>query len=129
MPQSVINSLEKMLDFCTQKQKSISKNIANIGTKNYQREDIQFKDVLSNSILPELKTTETKHISGYTNSEESNFELTHDKSTDLVSGVNNVDIDKEMTEMAENTLKFKFAARKIGDYYKNLDRVIKGGGA
>lgn len=130
MAQSVINSLEKMLDFCTQKQKIISKNIANIGTKNYQREDIQFKDVLANSTLPELKTTEVKHIQTLNGSPEGpGYEITHDSSADLVSGINNVDIDKEMTEMAENTLKFKFAARKISDYYKNLDRVIRGGGA
>lgn len=129
MPQSTVNSLEKMLDFCSQKQKIISKNIANIGTKNYQREDVQFKEVFSSSLLSELKTTDAKHIPSLNNSDDNNFEIVTDKSTDLVSGTNNVDIDKEMTEMAENTLKFKFAARKMGDYYRNLQKVIRGGGA
>jgi flagellar basal-body rod protein FlgB len=130
MPQSVINKLEDMLEFCTQKQKVLSRNIANIGTKDYQREEVKFKDVLDSSMLPELKTSDPEHFSTFTpESEVNNFEIVRDDSTDKVSGINNVDIDKEMTEMVENTLKFKFAARKIGDYYKLLQEVIRSGGS
>ncbi len=45
-----------------------------------------------------------------------------------VSGVNNVDIDKEMSELAANALLFRFSSKKIGDYYRGLQNVIKGGG-
>ena len=34
-----------------------------------------------------------------------------------------------MTELASNTLNFQFAAKKINDYYKEIQAVIKAGGA
>lgn len=127
MPQPIEKSLERMLDFCTQKQKVISKNIANIGTENYQREDIKFKDILNENIAV-MKTTNIKHFpTSDGTTDQGQFEITEDKNNDLTSGVNNVDIDTEMAEMAENTLKFKFAAKKMGDYYKNIQNVIKSG--
>jgi hypothetical protein len=46
----------------------------------------------------------------------------------MESGINNVNIEKEMSELAENTLRYKFASRKVGDYYRTLQKVIKGGG-
>ena len=39
-----------------------------------------------------------------------------------------MDIDQEMSELAANSIQFRFASRKIGDYYRNLQNVIKGGG-
>ncbi len=124
MPQPVVKSLEKMLDFCVQKQKTISKNIANVGTENYRREDVSFKEILDGNIASEIKSTNNKHFT-FSN-QENQFEITKDNSEDLASGINNVDIDREMAELAENTLKFKFAARKMSSYYKNIQNVIKG---
>jgi hypothetical protein len=31
-----------------------------------------------------------------------------------------------MAELAENSIHFKFAAKKIGEYYKNIQDAIKG---
>lgn len=127
MPGSTIKLLEDFSRYCAVKNKVISKNIANIGTQNYQREDVVFKDVLNENISSLLKTTELQHI-GMSNGETSpDYEIKIDKSADNVSGVNNVDIDKEMSELAENTLNYKFATKKIGDYFKNIQMVIKGG--
>lgn len=127
--QPVVKSLEKMLDYCAQKQKVISRNIANIGTEHYQRQDLQFKDILSGQLNTHLKVSEDRHFNSLGNSlTGSQYELTHDTTEEKLSGINNVDIDKEMAEMAENTLRFKFAARKMSDYFKSLQNVIKGGG-
>jgi len=126
---STIKTLEKMLGYCTQKQKIVSKNIANIGTKNYQRQDVQFKELLNDN-YHELRVTNRKHF-GFPNENgpvDEKFEIITDTSTDKISGENNVDIDTEMAEMAENTLKFKFASKKAGDYYRNLQNVIKTAG-
>lgn len=127
MQGSTIKLLEDFARFCAVKNKVISKNIANVGTQNYQAEDVKFKDVLNDNISSMLKTTEPQHI-GFTSDEASpGYEITIDKSRNNVSGVNNVDIDKEMAELAENTLNYKFASQKIGDYFKNIQMVIKGG--
>lgn len=128
MSQPVEKSLIRMLDYCTQKQKVLSRNIANIGTENYQREDIKFSDVLSDNMSSVLKTTNPKHFPVKDGLDpENKFEIETDKSKDLSSGMNNVDIDTEMAEMAENTLKYKFASKKMGDYFKLIQEVIKSG--
>lgn len=123
---TTIQSLEKFISYCSAKNKVISKNIANIGTENYQREDVSFNQIFSDN-LNQLKTTKTNHIKAIeTNPKD--FEVFTDKEKENVSGVNNVDIDKEMAELAVNSIQFRFASKKISDFYKNLQNVITGGG-
>jgi len=126
---SAINKLESFINLCSLKQKVIAENIANIGSENYKRKDIDFQDSLNELISKNLKITREKHI-GYGNTiGTGKYEIVEKGGIPEASGINDVDIDKEMAELAETSIKFKFAARKIGDYYKNLQRVIKGGGA
>ena len=120
-----IKVLEDFIDYCSLRNKVISKNIANIGTQNYKREDVVFKDLL-NENMSMLKTTDPKHFGSVNFKSENTIKV--DKSKDMVSGVNNVNIDEEMAELAKNTLQFKLASKKIGDYFKILQGVIKGGG-
>jgi flagellar basal-body rod protein FlgB len=126
MQSSGIKSLEKFIDYCSTKNKVISKNIANIGTENYKRQDVDFKSILSDN-MGQMKASNPKHLKLPANNKPG-FEITKDKSLDNVSGVNNVDIDQEMSELAANSIQFRFASRKIGDYYRGLQNVIKGGG-
>jgi len=127
MPVSVIKQLETFANFCVEKNKVISKNIANTGTADYRREDIVFKNLLSENMSAQLKETDSKHFGANTvDTGDQYFERVFDDSPAMNSGANNVDIDKEMAELAENTLKFKFVSKKVGDYYKNLQEVIKG---
>jgi flagellar basal-body rod protein FlgB len=125
MAVSSIKLLENLIDFCSLKNKVISKNIANVGTQNYKREDVQFKSFMV-ELNSAVKLTNEKHIEA---AQQDNpfYELSRDKEKEMLSGINNVDIDKEMSQLAENTLLFKFASRKIGDYYRGLQNVIKGG--
>lgn len=125
MQSSGIKNLEKFIDYCSVKNKVISKNIANIGTENYKRQDVNFKEVLNS--VGEMKATNPKHLKLPEINQE-NFEISKDKSLENTSGINNVDIDKEMSELAANSIQFRFASRKIGDYYRGLQNVIKGGG-
>ena len=126
MPTSV-KLLQNLLDYTSEKNRVIAKNIANIGTEGYQRQDVVFKEILNESSNSLLKTDNSKHLSGLAESSNaSKFEYITDKSDSMDSGINNVSIEKEMSELAENTLRFKFASKKVGDYYRNLQRVIKG---
>ena len=120
--------LAKLLDYSTVKQKVLSKNIANIGTSGYQREDVKFNKVLNDSITSSLKATSSRHIgfSKVSMQSGSEFEIVKDESTEKTSGINNVDIDQEMAELAKNNLTFRFAARKLSGYYRTMQKVIKG---
>jgi flagellar basal-body rod protein FlgB len=42
----------------------------------------------------------------------------------MESGINNVNIEKEMSDLAENTLRFKFATKKVAEYYKTIQNVL-----
>lgn len=120
-------ALENLLNYSSVKGKVISENIANIGSKDYQRKDVKFQNILDDNMESVMKVTNGKHMGGSGNVVPgSKFEIVADKNDEMVSGVNNVDIDREMAEMAENTLRFKFASKKLGTYYKNLQNVIKG---
>jgi len=131
MPRFETKSLENYLGYLSVKNYTIANNIANMGTENYKREDVKFKDVLDNAINDGgIKLTNNRHIEfdGTLAGEKKSFEIVEDEHVDYFSGKNNVDIDKEMSELAENTIKYKFATKKIGKYYKNLQDVIRNGG-
>ncbi len=133
MSQPILKLLEQTLDYTTVKQKLISKNIANISSKDYHREDIKFDDFLSMERKGQLKATENKH---FTTGEvklsgQSNFKIIQDNNGDNngdnVSGFNNVDMDTEMADMAQNSILFRLAARRMNFYFSQLQTVIKGG--
>lgn len=126
---STVKLLENLLNYCALKNKVIANNIANVNTENYKREDVSFKNLLNENTNSLLKTTENRHISSFNSSlsNDPQFKIVIDESEDNVSGINNVNIEREMSELAENTLRFKFASKKIGDYYRTLQNVIKGG--
>lgn len=125
-----VKLLQNLLDYCAVKNKTIAKNISNIGTENYKREDVVFKNLLDENVNSYLKTSGSKHIANLqvNNNQDSKFDIVLDENDNMESGINNVNIDKEMTELAENTLRFKFASKKVGNYYRNIQNVIKGGG-
>jgi len=123
MSTSNIKLLEDFIDYSSLRNKVISKNIANIGTQNYNREEVVFKDLFAEN-LASLKTTNPKHI-GQNTFESENSVIT-DNSKDMVSGINNVNIDEEMAELAKNSIQFKFASLKISGYFRTLQSVIKG---
>ena len=125
MPESV-KILQNLLDYCSVKNKVIAKNIANIGTENYKREDVAFKDVLADNVNTLLKTSNDKHIVALSSesSNHPNFEFSEDQSTGMDSGINNVNIEREMSDLAENTLRFKFASKKVAEYYKTIQNIL-----
>jgi flagellar basal-body rod protein FlgB len=127
---SSVKLLTNLLDYCVEKNRVISKNIANIGTENYKRQDVSFRDILSENVSSMMNTTNPKHIKAVDpeNSAESKFQTVYDESENMISGANNINIEREMSELAENTLRFKFASKKVGDYYRSMQNVIKGGG-
>ena len=124
-----IKQLENLISYLVVKNNVLSKNIANIGTENYKREDVVFKNLMSENMNSALRTTNPKHYGSNSSAFVGgrNFQMVYENDDDAVSGINNVDIDKEMTELAETTLLYRFASRKIGNYFKNIQNVIRGG--
>lgn len=109
--------LEKLLDYSALKHKVIGQNIANADTKGYKRRDIEFKELLQSN-MQDLQSSQSKT---------SPFNVKIDEESPVISEGNNVDINREMADMAQNSIMFKFATKKLSGYYQSLQSVIKGG--
>ena len=128
MAASNINLLENYISHLSTKNKVISQNIANIGTTDYTRQNVKFQDVLTGEINSSIKKTNNKHINlpapqgtGIQNG------IFLDKTKESNGGINNVDIETEMAELAENAINFKFTSKKIASHFQLLREVIRGG--
>lgn len=128
MSEPTVVMLEKLIGYASTKQKVINKNIANLSTENYQREEVTFQDFLSDSSNGNLNISNSKHIEIQSPKNlEANLSVVKSSTGEMHSGVNNVDVEKEMAELAENTIVYKFAIRKLSGYFKSVQNVIKGG--
>ena len=128
MAQSNIELLKNYIGHLSSKNRVISKNIANIGTGGYVRQDVKFDSILQNEMSSKMKTSNSKHIRMIAPTEiGTSNEIFSDKSKEPNGGINNVDIETEMAELAQNAINFKFTSRKISGHYRGLREVIKGG--
>jgi len=123
-----IKLLENYIGQLATKNKVISQNIANIGTEGYVRQNIKFQDMFESELNGSIKRTNSRHIQLSSADDlgiKNNIFL--DKSKEPNGGINNVDIETEMAELAENAINFKFSSKKIAGHFQQLREVIKGG--
>lgn len=128
MVESNIKLLESYIGHLSTKNKVISHNIANIGTEGYIRQNVKFNEVFEGELNDNIKKTNNRHIQLSSPEDlgiKNNIFL--DKSKEPNGGVNNVDIETEMAELAENAINFKFSSKKIAGHFQQLREVIKGG--
>jgi flagellar basal-body rod protein FlgB len=128
--------LAKALDAYALRHKAISSNIANIGTVGYRSQGVSFEDQLSGAIngpKVETATTNPNHLTSTSSPTDLASPAIVDSAQDedgaadpTASGVNDVDIDREMTELAKNQLRFKFASKLLGDSFRTLQKSIRG---
>lgn len=121
-------TLEKSLDFATAKNRTISSNLANIDTPNYKSKDVVFKDLLNDQINRSLvaKRTNEKHIAFNSHLQNSYRVVTKDHLTYNNNG-NNVDVDKEMSELAKNQIYYQSLIDRLNGKFHSLETVIRGG--
>ncbi|WP_186577478.1 flagellar basal body rod protein FlgB [Aquibacillus kalidii] len=126
---NTVNSLERALDYSSVKNKTISNNIANVDTDNYKAKSVVFKDALSKEMNSTFvaKRTNVKHIPFQSSSLEGSFRVVTDKGSTYNHNGNNVDIDKEMTELAENQIYYQAIVDRLNGKFNSLQTVLKGG--
>jgi flagellar basal-body rod protein FlgB len=128
--------LNKALDTYVLRQKVTSSNIANINTVGYRAQTVTFDEELDSALklgTPQLTTTNANHLhsaeqeAGQKSAKIVDAASIGEISNDpYASGVNNVDIDHEMTALAQNQLKFKYASRLIADTFRGIQKSIRG---
>ena len=126
--------LGKALDAYALRQKVIASNIANIATAGYHSQTVSFEDELSGALQDsQISGTQThqRHIPiGAPSAADPTIQVANTNTgpgmPPNTSGVNDVDIDNEMAELAKDQIRFRFAARMIADTFKGIQKSIRG---
>ncbi|RDY72164.1 flagellar basal body rod protein FlgB [Halobacillus trueperi] len=124
---STFTSLENALDYSSAKNRAISNNIANVDTPGYKAKGVAFKDVLDqeHSFL-QAKKTNDRHLP-FTNDAGEPYRTFTKTNTVYNHNGNNVDIDKEMNELAQNQIQYQALVDRMSGKFRSLESVIRGG--
>jgi flagellar basal-body rod protein FlgB len=125
---SLMNLTERFLDLAVQRQSLIASNLANVDTPGYKTVDVDFQSELKSAMgeEPALAVTNPRHIRVSTagRSGPSRVEV---EGLPQRNDLNNVNIDREMTQTATNAMKFSMAAQFLGRTFGALKSAINGG--
>ena len=113
---SGIDQLQLFLDYAARKQQVINSNIANIETPGYQAKQYEFEQLFQEAIrLPvfEMKADRPDHLQGGPILVREEALLGNKVTEAQGNDLNNVDLDREMADLAENVLKFSAVAQII----------------
>ncbi|WP_277714706.1 flagellar basal body rod protein FlgB [Bacillus atrophaeus] len=121
-----IQNLENALGRANIKQKVITNNIANIDTPNYKAKKVSFQNLLNqeSSRLESLKT-DYRHVDF--SDAGSKGSIVANSNTAYQQNGNNVDVDKEMTDLAENQINYQALVERMSGKFNSLKTVLTGG--
>ena len=123
-----IPNIEKLLNLSATRHKLIASNVANVTTPGYKSKSIDFDTELKKALEPEkspLTVTNERHIP-LSSSRHSLPEIKEADYTENGTGINSVDIDSEMADLAQNQLVFELGAKLITDKFTGLKSAIRG---
>ncbi|MGG0474224.1 flagellar basal body rod protein FlgB [Priestia aryabhattai] len=123
---TTFQTIENGISYASQKQQTVAQNIANVDTPNYKSKTVsrtsEFRDLLHNEL--EAYQTDSKHIPF---SGSSQRVITQQGNTSYQANGNNVDMDKEMADMAENQIYYEELVDRLNGKFNSLQTVIRGG--
>jgi len=140
----VVSILEKALDFCAVRQKVIAANIANADTPHYKSFDLILGQKLEGEFQRiDLKATQPGHLRNFigmvqTHSNhfsgrkplQSNpqYQFVPLPPLTISSDGNTVDIDRQMSKLAENTIMYNIYAQILSKKFRIIKEAIQEGG-
>jgi len=122
-----LSTLKKAVDVYARRHVVTAENISNVQTSGYRARELKFEEFL-NGATNRLKgyQTHANHMPiGNQGVDQGRTELANSDSV-FDNGVNNVDIDGEMANLATNDLSYRLATRLLSLRYQTLRGAIKG---
>ena len=110
----------------------LSNNIANVNTPYFRRSYVRFEDLLKkelgleNDPLMKLVRTHDRHLPLPFRGK-ARAAIEQESTTNMRVDGNNVDIDREMAEVAKNQLYYSALATAVGGHISKLKSVITSG--
>jgi flagellar basal-body rod protein FlgB len=125
--QSHLAVLKRAVDVYARRHRVTATNISNVETPGYQAQRLKFEEMLqgADARLAGVRT-HPGHLPIGAGGLEETAPRTLETGSDYDNGVNNVDIDSEMTTLATNDLSYRMATRLLSMRYSVLRGAIKG---
>jgi len=124
---SGIPLFKQFLNLSSLRHKLIAGNLSNVSTPNYKSKDIDFHDELKKAVGGDnhiqAKLTDPAHIP-LGSSRDRGPEIQVDNSREI-NGINNVDVDKEIANLATNQIYFSVGAKLLAKKFAALSNAIK----
>ncbi len=126
-----LNLMNRALDAYALRQQVAAKNIANSTSPVYRPQRVKFEEEFDNAVaLHRGSRTDERHLPiGGQQQNEVTGEVENSpvpKPEVLFSGESHVNVDKEMSALAQNQIKFRFASRMAARYFQGLQTSIRG---
>ncbi|WP_110933124.1 flagellar basal body rod protein FlgB [Paenibacillus bouchesdurhonensis] len=125
------NRLENAIQAASTRQQVIADNIANVDTPYFKRSNVSFETLLQNELnggMPNLRgyRTDSRHFVIGSSGSVPEPKITVDDRTAMNNNLNNVDIDSEMSLLAENKLRYDSYIEQL-NYQIKMKRVATEG--
>ena len=122
-----LSDLKKAVDVYARRHQVTAQNISNVETAGYRAQKLKFEEMLdSEQMRLRGTTTHRNHLPIGRQSLNATADEMVEADSQFDNGVNNVDIDNEMTTLATNDLSYRMATRLLGQRYNMLRGAIKG---
>jgi flagellar basal-body rod protein FlgB len=133
----MMDLVQRSLDSAALSHKVIADNIANVDTPGFKRSEVQFSEKLKQAF--EARSQEPQHLAALrTQAGHLDFEpaadvdsvqpeISTDRSTSLRNDGNNVDIDREISLLAQNTVWYNTLAQISQQQFSALRSAIREG--
>ncbi|MFN8455290.1 MAG: flagellar basal body rod protein FlgB [Anaerolineae bacterium] len=128
---TTLRALQFALDGLSVRQRATAHNIANVDTPGYKAQHVSFEDHLQRALQNNpaeglsLELTDSAHLD-LTGSQAPAIEMQRE-SNQLRNDENNVDIDLEMTNLAQTTIRYQALSQISGMKFALLRSIIREG--
>ena len=129
----VMDYLARGMAAATLRHEVISNNIANVNTPKFKRSIVNFEDLLAKELHLDDDSGKLKMVRTHDSHlpmaafSKARAEIELDDKTTMRVDHNNVDIDVEMANLAENQLYYNALATQLGGHVTKLKNVITSG--
>jgi len=123
-----LDHLKKALTVYARRQRVTAENIANVETDGYRAQEYKFEEMLQKASGNTLrgKTTREGHMPVGRSDILSTDGKVAAQDRGFDNGVNDVNVDQEMTEIATNELSYRLATRVLSMKYNIMREAISG---
>jgi len=125
-----IGILQSALDASSLRQQVISNNLANAETPDYKSKQVVFEDILKQQLSNQTnfvgKRTDSRHVMIGKSADIPMAQTVENSDTVMQNNGNNVDLDKEMTQMGKNSLWYYTLTQQLTSQFQQLSIAIKG---